>query len=156
MKDKVEQLIRNKQYDEARNILFNNGNNLEGAEKNYYIAVTFDAQGAERKAIPYYEQVIEEGIDEERLIAAYCQLGSSYRSIGQYEEAERLLKAGLQRYPTNEALNVFYAMVLYNQNKAKQGMEILLHLVAQCSSIEWIKKYENAISFYAKQLDKTW
>ena len=59
-------------------------------------------------------------------------------------------------FPNNEALQVFYAMTLYNLNEHSSAMELLLKCITKTSSNSDIQKYKRAIEFYSDKLDETW
>ncbi|WP_425387219.1 tetratricopeptide repeat protein [Alteribacter aurantiacus] len=122
----------------------------------YECAASFDALGDERKAIPYYEKAIKLGLEPEVLVKAYTNAGSSYRANGHYDRAKTIFEEGRNRFPENQALNMFYAMVLYNLNEHSHAMEVLLNVVIKTSSDNHVRDYEKAISFYRDKLDKTW
>jgi tetratricopeptide (TPR) repeat protein len=122
----------------------------------YQCAWGHDAMGKEREAVPYYQKAIQLGLNESDLQGAYVGLGSTYRTLGEYENAKHVLKEGKKRFPENMALNIFYSMTLYNLNEHNEAMEILLTLLAQTSKDESIQSYKKAILFYAEQLDTTW
>lgn len=122
----------------------------------YQCACSFDVLGEERKAVPYYESSIKLGLSNENLEGAILGLGSTYRVLGEYEKAKNILQKGVQIFPHNEALKVFYSMVLYNLHEHDKAMEILLNCLIETTNDANILSYEKAIKFYAKQLDKIW
>ncbi|WP_374049822.1 tetratricopeptide repeat protein [Neobacillus sp. PS3-34] len=54
------------------------------------------------------------GISGENRERTYIQLGSTYRCIGEYKKALELLKKGLNEFPCNNGIKIFYAMTLHN------------------------------------------
>lgn len=60
------------------------------------------------------------------------------------------------KFPSNNALKVFYAMVLYNLKETSESMEILLQLLASTSNDKDIKEYSKALVYYSDKLDQTW
>ena len=130
--------------------------NPENAYLNYQIAWSFDVLGKESQAIPYYEQSIELGLADPDLEEAYLGLGSTYRALGDYQKAEEVLREGQDKFPTNNALKVFYAMALFNLQQYSQSNQILLELLAQTSSDQKINDYHKAIAFYADKMNQTW
>ena len=123
---------------------------------NYQCAWSFDVLGEEEKAVPYYEKAIELGLAGDELEGALLGLGSTYRTLGKYENSKRVFEKGLELFPNNHALHVFYAMTLYNLKKHNHSMELLLKALVDTTADEDILKYEKAISFYANKLDKVW
>jgi tetratricopeptide (TPR) repeat protein len=121
----------------------------------YQCAWGHDAMGKERPVL-YYQKAIQLGLNESDLQGAFVGLGSTYRTLGEYERAKHVLKEGMKKFPGNKALSIFYSMTLYNLDEHNEAMEILLTLLAQTSEDETIQSYQKAILFYAKQLDITW
>ncbi|SNZ02895.1 Tetratrico peptide repeat-containing protein [Terribacillus aidingensis] len=130
--------------------------NPNHAETHYQCAWSFDVLGQERAAVPYYERAIALGLPAEKAEGAYLGLGSTYRALGEYEEAEKTLRNAITLFPENNALQVFYAMVQYNRKQHGEAMQILLKLLAETSSDEEVQIYQKAIRFYADNLDAVW
>ena len=87
---------------------------------------------------------------------AMLGLGSTYRSLGEYEKALAYLQKGAARFPDSNEFHVFMAMTLYNLGRHPEAMELLLRVIATTTSDEWIKRYQRALLFYADKLDQTW
>lgn len=120
---------------------------------NYQCAWSYDVLELEMQAIEYYEKTIGLGLSDEDLKEVYLGLGSTYRTIGEYEKSKIAFKNAIDRFDDN-SLKVFYAMTLYNSECYSDSMEILLKLLAETSSNESIKSYGKAIEFYSDKLDK--
>ncbi|MFM9281003.1 tetratricopeptide repeat protein [Paenibacillus jiagnxiensis] len=123
---------------------------------NYQCAWSFDVLGREREAIPLYEKAVSLGLAGEDLEGALLGMGSTYRTLGEYESSQRTFRKGMELFPDNRAMKVFYAMTLYNLQQHPQAMEILLQCIAESSSDSEIQNYKRAILFYSDQLDKVW
>ncbi len=123
---------------------------------NYQCAWSFDVLGEELQAVPYYEKAITQGLSGTDLEGAFLGLGSTYRTLGEYEKSKNVFLEGIASFPTNQALQVFYAMTLYNLNEHSKAMELLLKCLANTTTDPEILSYKNAINFYANQLDKVW
>ncbi|TMU88281.1 tetratricopeptide repeat protein [Bacillus sp. BHET2] len=108
------------------------------------------------EAVPYYEKAIHLGLDDHGLQGAYIGLGSTYRSLGKYEESLRVFRVGIERFPDNKAMTVFYSMTLYNLNEHSKAMELLLTCIGDVSEDATLEPYKKAIAFYSKQLDTVW
>ncbi|MFK8794550.1 tetratricopeptide repeat protein [Planococcus plakortidis] len=128
----------------------------EHPQINYQCAWSFDLLGEEQKAVPYYEKAIELGLDKTDLEGAILGLGSTYRTLGEYEKSRSTFMRGMELFPSNQALKVFLAMTLYNLAEHQQAMEILLKCLAETSADQDISAYKKAIRFYADKLDETW
>lgn len=123
---------------------------------NYQYACSFDVLGEEAKAVPYYEKAIKLGLDGEDLQGALLGLGSSYRTLGAYEKSQGVFRQGIQQFPDDHAMKVFYAMTLYNLQKHEQSMEILLRTILETTVDENLLAYKKAIAFYSDKLDRIW
>ncbi|MEH7236799.1 tetratricopeptide repeat protein [Bacillus sp. JJ1562] len=128
----------------------------EDPQLNYQVAWSFDVLGLESEAAPFYEKAIELGLQNEDLEGALLGLGSTYRTLGEYEKSETTLSKGIELFPENHAIKAFYAMVLYNLDRHQEAMEILLKGLTETSSDTSIQRYKRAIEFYADKLDETW
>ncbi|UTH72918.1 tetratricopeptide repeat protein [Chromobacterium sp. IIBBL 290-4] len=126
------------------------------ADLHYLTASLHDSRGEEAAAIPHYLQALELGLSGADAAGAWLGLGSSYRALGKFQEAEQALLEGLHHFPADLPLQTFLAMARYNLGKHKLATESLLTLLAQTSVDEDIRRYERAIRFYAQDLDKTW
>lgn len=123
---------------------------------NYQCAWSFDVLGEEPQAVPYYEKAIQQGLSGKDLEGAFIGLGSTYRTLGQYKKAQSTFLKGIDLFPNNKALQVFYAMTLYNLDEHSKAMELLLECLLHTTRDAEILSYKNAIHFYAHQLDKVW
>jgi len=57
----------------------------ENASINYQCAWSYDLLGEELKAVPFYENAIKLGLPSNELEGAFLGLGSTYRTLGEYE-----------------------------------------------------------------------
>ncbi|MBS4201665.1 tetratricopeptide repeat protein [Bacillus sp. FJAT-49732] len=126
------------------------------AEVQYHCAWSFDVLGKEAEAVPYYESALKLGLNDSDAKGAYVGLGSTYRTLGEYEKARKVLEEGITRYPDYLALRVFQAITLYNVKEYEKAMEMILLTLTQTSSDESIQSYRKAIEFYAKNLNEIW
>jgi len=123
---------------------------------NLQCAWAHDRLGLETEAVPFYERAIELGLVGEGLHNALLGLGSTYRSIGRYEEALHTLGRGVAEFPDDQGMKIFHAMALYNNGQAKQACESLLTVLATTTQEEGIARYQRAIGEYADDLDRSW
>ncbi|MDF9842195.1 MULTISPECIES: tetratricopeptide repeat protein [unclassified Paenibacillus] len=126
------------------------------AELLYQLAWTLDVLGLEREAVPYYEQSLAMGLPAEQRAGALLGLGSTYRTLGEYQRAKTVLQQGAEEYPERAEFQAFLAMALYNLGEHGEGTGMLLRLLADTSESPGIREYRKAISFYADKLDKIW
>lgn len=123
---------------------------------NYQSAWVHDRLGREAEAVPYYRRAIDGGLPEVELMGAMLGLGSTYRALGRYDEAEAILRDGAKRFPDNHEFNVFLAMALYNMGQVEEGFSLLLKTLANTSADPEIGRLREAILFYSDHLDKVW
>ncbi|WP_274308469.1 tetratricopeptide repeat protein [Solibacillus daqui] len=123
---------------------------------NYQCAWSFDCLGEEAQAVPYYEVAIQGKLHKEDLQGAYLGLGSTYRTLGEYEKSRDVFEKAVSFFPENESLKVFYAMTLYNLQAHSEAMELLLKCLTNTTSDHSILMYKRAIEFYSDKLDETW
>ncbi|MEH7387193.1 tetratricopeptide repeat protein [Bacillus sp. JJ1521] len=128
----------------------------EDPELNYQVAWSYDVLGLEVEAVPFYEKAITLGLEGEDLEGALLGLGSTYRTLGEYEKSEAVLLRGTEQFPENHAMKAFYAMVLYNLGRHQEAMGFLLKSLTGTSKDTSIQKYKRAIEFYADNLDEIW
>ena len=119
----------------------------------YQCAWSFDVLEKETEAIDYYEKAIELGLPDNDLKEAILGLGSTYRSIGEYEKSKQTFEKGISLFNDN-SLKVFYAMTLYNNGELSKSMDILLNIIADTTNDETILAYKKAIKFYSGKLDE--
>jgi tetratricopeptide (TPR) repeat protein len=128
----------------------------DDAEINFQTAVAYDNSGLGRQAIPYYVHALEQGIAGADLERCLLGLGSTYRYLGYYQEAEETLRRGVQEFPENRGLQIFLAIALYNTEKYKEAMEIVITNLLETTSDEKIQYFKRPIEYYSQHLDETW
>lgn len=120
---------------------------------NYELACTYDPQGLEEDAIPFYEQAIASGLEGDDLRGALLGLGSSYRCVERFDDAVRTLQKGAATFPDAKEFDIFLAMARYNVGQHREAMRLLLNHIADFSQEPTTQRYRRAIAFYAEQLD---
>lgn len=150
-------LRKNGQLEEANQLMVAL---LKGNPENGYYqfqcAWTYDSLGKEKEAVPHYEKAIALGLEPDVLVDAYLGLGSTYRTLGQYEQAKQTLEQAMHEFPEAEHVKVFYAMTLYNLGEHSKSMETLLNTLVRTTSHQGIIDYKKAIHFYSDKLDQIW
>jgi tetratricopeptide (TPR) repeat protein len=107
--------------------------------------------GTGERRNPYYTNAIRLGLQGDDLRGAYLGLGSTYRTIGAYRESKAVFRRSAPIvFPGDAALQVFYAMTLYNLGEHAQSMKLLLRLVADPAKCEDVAAYQKAICLYAE------
>lgn len=126
------------------------------ASINYQCAWSFDLLGEESKAVSFYEKSIELGLSSKELEGALLGLGSTYRTLGEYEKSKIIFLKGIESFPNNRVIQTFYSMTLYNLNEHSKAMELLLKCLIDTTIDDELLKYKKAIDFYSDKLDEIW
>lgn len=130
--------------------------NLSVTHANLHIAWSYDAQGLEAQAVPYYEQALAGELLEDDRLDALLGLGSTLRSLGRYKKALSVLEQGVAEFPEAEHILPFYAMCLYNTGQHKKAVTLLLKLLVSTTNSQDILAYKGALNEYLADLDKKW
>jgi tetratricopeptide (TPR) repeat protein len=123
---------------------------------NYETACVHDFLGFEREAVPFYERAIANGLDGDQLRSALLGLGSTYRALGEYQNAIATLQRGLEQFPEGREFSTFLAIAYYNVGEYNQAVKLLLHNLVETTQDSNIQQYRRALLFYAEHLDETW
>jgi tetratricopeptide (TPR) repeat protein len=123
----------------------------------YQAAWVHDLLGLEQDAVPHYVRALARaGLSPRDRRDALLGLGSTYRTLGRYQEAVATLEQGVAEFPDHRPLRVFLAMAHHNAGRSKQAVESLLTLLVETTSDPDIAGYQRAIALYAEDLDRTW
>jgi tetratricopeptide (TPR) repeat protein len=122
----------------------------------YQIAWVHDVLELEREAVSYYRKSLQLGLFGEEKQGALLGLGSTYRTLGMYDESKHVFEEAIKEFPERREFQVFYAMVQYNLKEYGKAMEILLKQLSETSVDEGIRSYKKAILFYSDKLDQLW
>jgi tetratricopeptide (TPR) repeat protein len=145
------------QVEEARRLLLDlHTQSPVDPDINLQCAWAHDKLGLEAEAVPFYEAALRLGLDGEDLRNALLGLGSTYRTLGRYDDALATLTRGVEAFPDDRSMQVFRAMTLYNNGQPKEACQVLLQIVSDTTSDERIRSYRTAIDIYAADLDRTW
>ncbi|MFJ3611827.1 tetratricopeptide repeat protein [Streptomyces hydrogenans] len=141
--------------EEARERLVALAARLPGdAEVAYQTAWAHDVLGLEAEAVPYYETALAgDGLTADDRRGALLGLGSTYRTLGRYEDAVTLLERAAAEFPEDGGLSAFLAMALYNTGRHHDSVRLLLKLLAATSEDPSVREYRAAIEHYARDLD---
>lgn len=141
--------------EEARQLLLSlNASYPDNTEITFQTAVVHDNLGLERESIPFYVRALEQGLSGPDLERACLGLGSTYRGLGEYQQAEEILRRGVREFPHNRALQVFLAMTLYNRQQHKEAMELVLTNLLETTSDEKLQYFKRPLLYYASHLDE--
>ena len=133
------------------------GAELDEARAALERALAHDRSGREREASPHYRSALAAGgLTVEGEQEALLGLGSSLRTLGEYEPAREVLVAAHDRFPDYRAFEPFLAMTLHNLGRHGEAAELLLRCLAETSSDPSVSRYRRALLLYASRLDETW
>lgn len=124
-------------------------------EINYQMAWACDFSGKESEAVPFYLAALSNGLQDDRQ-NAMLGLGSTYRSLGEYEKSIEIFDQAIKEFPENRPLKIFRALTLYNLGRFEESVSQLLIQLVDTTSDESIKSYERALRFYSDKLNETW
>jgi tetratricopeptide (TPR) repeat protein len=115
-----------------------------------------DSLGYEEEAVEHYEAALAGDLADDELRGLYLGLGSTYRTLGRDADAERVFRAGIERYPDFVALRVFNAMLDYNAGRARDAVRALIEALLETSGDASIARYRRSLTAYAEDLDRSW
>lgn len=118
---------------------------------NYQIAWTYDSEGKESEALPFYEKAIANGLKKDRL-GAMIGLGSTYRCLGKHEESLKIFDQAMREFPQDRALKVFRALTLFSLGQVEESVSQLLIQLMDTTDAKSIKSYERALRYYSVNL----
>lgn len=87
---------------------------------------------------------------------AFLGLGSTYRSLGEYDKSNEVFTKAVSEFPNNNALKTFQALTLYNLKRPADSVGMLIEILLTTTSDKKILSYEKALRFYSDKLDETW
>jgi predicted Zn-dependent protease len=115
-----------------------------------------DSMGLEEEAVEHYEAALAGDLTDQEARGAYLGLGSTLRTLGRDEDSDRVLRAGIERFPDFPALRAFHAMTLYNLGRPREAVQLLLEVLLETADEPSIERYRRALTAYAEDLDRSW
>jgi predicted Zn-dependent protease len=115
-----------------------------------------DSLGLEEEAVPHYEAALAAGLPDEQARGAYLGLGSTLRTLGRDADAERVFRAGIERFPDFRPLRVFHAMLEYNTGRPREAVRALIEVLLETTDDPAIQRYRRSLGAYAEDLDRSW
>lgn len=122
----------------------------------YHAAWICDAGRTETEAAQFYENSIELGLNGPDKRDALLGLGSTYRSLGQFQKSKDIFVLGIKEFPDYRPYKVFLALSEYNLKNPSESMRLLLGELIDTTGSNEIKNYERALRFYSDKLDDSW
>jgi tetratricopeptide (TPR) repeat protein len=120
----------------------------------FEVGGSYDVMGDEAEAVPYYEQAIEKGLEGSQLQECMVCLGSSYRNLGDIDEAVEILQRAAQQFPENRSGQVFLALAHYSAGRYADAVGGLLDLLLKTSQDPDILAYADPLDYYKDNLDE--
>lgn len=126
------------------------------AKAHLQIAWAYDNEGKEQDAITHYLASLSGPLSSRERLDALFGLASTYRSLGEYDQALTYFEQTLTEYPDAIEVQPFYAICLYNVGRPKEAIALLLELLVTTTNSDAIAAYQRAILLYSEDLDRTW
>src|SRR5258706_2312863 len=79
-----------------------------------------------------------------------------YEPSRHYEPRGVAAIAAVKEFPDNRALQAFLSMALYNTQRYKEAMELVLTNLMETTSDERLQYFKRPLVYYASHLDETW
>ena len=122
------------------------------AEINFQLAWSCDVLGRAKDALPYYEKAVALGLPPNELSGALLGLGSTLRTLGQFDRSAEVLRSGQAQFPDNREFDVFLALTLYQQDRHAEAMRLVLETLCDTTEDPGLTAYQRAIRHAASQL----
>ncbi|MEZ0392778.1 MAG: tetratricopeptide repeat protein [Pseudobdellovibrionaceae bacterium] len=126
----------------------------KSSQLHYLAACICDAERTEKEAVPYYHQAIELGLSDNDLKEAYLGLGSTYRSLGEYEKSKAVFQKGMAAFPDYRPYSVFLALTEFNLRNPDRAIQLLLEELLETTNEVSIKAFDKALRFYSTRLNE--
>ncbi len=154
---RAKELRRNDQLEESQELLLEL---LEEYDDDptvlFEVGGSYDVLGEEREAIPYYRKAIDAGLEGDELTECLVCLGSSYRNVGQFEQAIATLEKGAEQFPEDNSMRVFLALAYYSDAREDESVSILLDVLLKTTNDKNILAFADALEYYKDNLDEVW
>jgi tetratricopeptide (TPR) repeat protein len=153
----AERLYAEREFEHARPLLLElRAEQPDDARIAVLTAWTHDSLGLEEEAAEHYEAALANGLAGDDLRGALLGLGSTYRTLGRDDDAERIFLRGLHEFPDFRPYRVFRAMLQYNRGEAREALRELIDVLLETTSDPAIQRYRRALMGYADDLDRSW
>jgi len=122
------------------------------AEINYQLGWTCDVLGRETDALPYYEKSIALGLAPNELSGALIGLGSTLRTLGQFDRSAEVLLSGKIQFPENREFDAFLALTFHAQGRHGDAMRLLVDTLCDTTEDAGLTAYQRALRHAAAAL----
>jgi cyanophycin synthetase len=109
-------------------------------------AVSLDAAGREKEAIPLYRLALARGLANEDLHAALTGLGSSLRTVGKTPAAITTLRKARRLFPRDVVAIMFLALAHYDAGQRDLAIRQLADALLNESTHPRLKPYRRALA----------
>lgn len=155
--DRAKALRREDRLEESQDLLFELLEMFpDDPEVLFEVGGSFDVMGLEPKALPYYRQAIDSGLEGEALNECMICLGSSQRLVGEFQEAVDTLEDAVAEFPDSESAKAFLALAYYSNDQYDESVGLLLDLIVRTTGDEELKAYADTLDYFKDNLDELW
>ena len=152
---KIKVLLRENKADQAYDSVLSATVQFPNSAYLQYLAGCIcDAHKTEAEAVPFYLRSLELGLSGLDRRNALLGLGSTYRSLGKYEESKKTFETGIKEFPEYRPYYIFLALTEFNLQQSDQSIKRLLEQIIETSSDQEIRSYEKALKFYSIRLSE--
>lgn len=110
-------------------------------------ALSLDRLSKEEEAIPNYKRALELGLDDDQERVALICLASSYRNIGEIDEALKTISQARQRFHENAIVECFYALILHDAGLSSKAISTLGLTLLREANPETLQGFEKALEY---------
>jgi tetratricopeptide (TPR) repeat protein len=118
----------------------------------YQIAWTCDTLGRAEQALTAYEKAIALGLPPNELSNAYVGLGSTLRTLGQFDRSAEVLRTAKLQFPDNREFDVFLALTLHAAGQHAEALQLALETLIETTEDPGLTAYGRAIRHAAAKL----
>lgn len=122
------------------------------AEINYQLAWTCDVLDRAADALPYYEKAVALGLPPNELSGALIGLGSTLRTLGQFDRSAEVLQSGQAQFPDNPEFAAFLALTLHGQGKSAAALRLAIETLCATTDDPGLTAYQRALRHAASKL----
>lgn len=124
----------------------------DNVELQIQAAYACDREGAEARAVVFYDRAWALGVPEDTRAQFVVCYGSTLRNVGRLEDAIKLLSDHIQQAPAYMPSRIFHALALFDQGSFEQAAYTLLEGLNQPKHQALHDGFDVAIDHYVKEL----
>ena len=115
----------------------------------FELANVLDYLSREEEAVVVYREAINLGLSKEYEAYAKVQLASSLRNLGNADEAVRLLRDIVSRYPHHLSFVIFLALSLHSEGRSAEALQVLVQTILHECETPDLLRYHRSLTQYA-------